>query len=1005
MSSLEMKTHIKTSIAAGLTAITLAHTVATAATHTWNGTGFFGNITRTWSDPFNWTGGAPSTNEEPPVILVFPDTASEKLSTNDLAGLVVDEIRITGSNYTLFGRNPGNIVTLRNGGLVSSTGSGNKVHGSLSLQLSSGRNPNEFNVAPSQTLRIESVLRGAGGFSKIGGGILVLDPIVASLYTGTTRVEAGRLDLGAGLFAGTVAIPGDLIVGASGGGAAAEVRYLSTDQIADGANITVNDSGILQTAGFTDTLGALTLNGGRLYTDGAVVTLSQDVQSTGSSIIDGAISLGSATRNFTVTDSLTVSAIVSGAQGAGIVKKGTGFLSLAGANTFSGPVNVETGGVVADHTKAFGTTAGGVRIEAGAHLTIGSFKGVSGESLWMAGGGHGSPGDLFFGNNSFWNGPVHLEGVTWVEANGSPSMAAINGAISGPGTLIKTGPAPLSLGGSEPNTLKGGLQVSEGDLYLAKLSGVPVTGGPITVGQPVGIPGDSRVVLNSSHQIPDELPIFILSSGILMVNAVTEKVLAIRGKGEIEIKGGQFGVEFGEGFLNVFFEGSLKGTAGSVFTKAGNGTFAVTASGTYAGKIDVQGGHLPLGGNLPNALVEVGSGATLSGEFTVDTLTVKSGGTVSPGKDGPGRIIVDNDLNLEAGSRYVARVHGTTPGSGHDQIRVSDKTTLGGANLDVDVLTLVPLGQEIPLIETLSVQVTSGNFTGVPPNATLNLTAGNFTARYNGGNGNEFVLLASQARPVINRFSADSPVMEGSVMTLNGLYEWPDVNATLRLVVNWGDGTPPTTNNVKGGTFAVSHKYADDTPTGLPESPRNINAVLFPLEGLASTTASTAVLVTNRAPVFFPGPPKVLASGEPLDQEIEIIDPGADSLTAQVSYGDTAQFQSLKVSPGKTVKLNHTYPGDGIFMIKMKVSDDDLGEFTWEWPVFVGLKLAIEPAPNNQVKLSWSSRFPGLLVQANSEVSASEWQTLQDAPQLINDRYTVLLPAGDDTRVFRLVRP
>lgn len=69
------------------------------------------------------------------------------------------------------------------------------------------------------------------------------------------------------------------------------------------------------------------------------------------------------------------------------------------------------------------------------------------------------------------------------------------------------------------------------------------------------------------------------------------------------------------------------------------------------------------------------------------------------------------------------------------------------------------------------------------------------------------------------------------------------------------------------------------------------------------------------------------------------------------------------------------------------------------------LKLAIESAPNNQVKLSWSSNFPGLLVQANSEVSNSEWQTLQNTPQLVGDRYTVVLPIDDDQRMFRLMRP
>ncbi len=1000
-----MKTHFKSGITASLAALTLATPVATAATHTWNGTGFFGNTTRTWSDPFNWTGGAPSTNEASPVILVFPDTATEKLSTNDLAGLVVDELRITGSNYTLFGKNPGNIVTLASGALVSSTGSGNKIHSSLSFQLSSGRSINEFSVATNQTLRIESVLRGAGGFSKIGGGILVLDSVVSSLYSGTTRVEAGRLDLSVGILAGAPAIPGDLIVGTPGGSVPAEVRYLAADQIVDSASITVNTSGIIQTAGFTDTIGPLTLNDGRLYTDGALVTLSGDVVSSGSSVIDGAISLGSTNRNFNVTDSLSISAVISGADGAGLVKKGPGNITLAGANTYSGAVHVQAGSITADHTKAFGSPAGGVRIESDAILYIGAFKGVAGESLWMGGNSPTAPGDLYLSNNSFWNGPVHLESDVWAIAGGSPSLAAINGPISGPGTLIKTGSAPLSLGGSEPNTMTGGLQVPRGDLYLAKPSGVAATGGSIFVGQPMAGMSPGRLILNASHQIPDDLFISVLKTGTLQMGATTEFIRILQGAGTLQINGGTLGVDFGANSLDIDFDGTINGTAGSVFSTAGAGRFAFTATGDYAGKVLVSGGEVTLNGSLPNATVEVGSGALLTGEPTIDTLTVKSGGTVSPGKFGPGRIIVDNDLNLEVGAIYDAHVNGTTAGTGYDQIRVQDKTTLSGAKLDVEVHNIVPAGQEIALIETLSVQLISGTFEAIPANSTVNTSAGTFTAKYNGGNGNEFVLVGGQPRPVITQFAGQTPIMEGAVMTLSGVYEWPDLQTTLKLVVNWGDGMPNTTNNVSGGTFAIGHKYADDSPTGSAETTRAITAHLFSPNGLSSIQAYDPVLVTNRAPVFFPGPPKVLNSGEPLDHSIEIIDPGADTFTAFVDWGDAPGPVVVPVGEDRKVRLAHTYPGDGIYRIKMTVRDDDNGEFTWEWPIFVGLKLNIESAPNNQVKLSWSSHFPGLLVQANSEVSNSEWQTLQNTPQLVGDRYTVLLPVDDDQRHFRLMRP
>lgn len=1000
-----MKTKIKYGIAAGLATLTLGSPVTKADTHTWHGTGFFGNITRTWSDPFNWNGGVPSTNEEPPIILVFPDSASEKLTTNDLAGLVVDEIRITGNNYTLSGKGGGNIVTLRNGGLVSSTGAGNKISSSLSLQLSNGRNFNEFSVATNQTLRIESLLRGAGGFSKIGGGILVLDSIGTSQYTGITRVAAGRLDLSVGILTGAPAIPEDIIIGTPGSSVPAEVRYLAADQIADSASITINGSGMLQTASFTDTIGPLTLNGGRLYTDGALVTLSADVASTGSSIIDGAISLGSATRTFNVEGNLSITAAVSGAEGAGIIKTGAGGLSLGGANTFTGAVHAQAGSLAADNTKAFGTTAGGVRIEVGASLFIGSFKGIAGESLWMGAGTLQNAVELGLGNNSFWNGPIHLEGVALVTAGGSPSLAQLNGPITGPGELIKNGTAPLRLGGTESNTMKGGIDVAEGELILAKSPLATATGGSIIIGQPQAGMVTAKLTLSGSHQIPDNLSISVLKTGTLSIGAEAEVVGIVDGRGTIQLNDGVLRTLFDDSFHNVQFDGTLNGTAGSTFIKSDTGRLTMTATGDFAGKILVSGGELNLNGHLPNATVEVTAEAILTGEPTIDTLTVKAGGTVSPGKLGPGLIIVDNDLTLEVGAIYEAHVNGTTADTGYDQIRVQDKTTVSGAVLDLEVHNVIPSGQAIALIETISVQIIAGTFEAIPANSVLHTAAGTFTARYNGGNGNEFVLVSGQPNPVITRFAGQTPVMEGGVMTLNGVYEWPNLQDTMKLVVNWDDGTPNTTNNVTGGTFAIGHKYADDTPTGPSETTRAITAHLFSPNGISSIQAYDPVLVTNHPPVFFQGPPKVLASGEALDQVIDIIDPGADTFTALVNWGDSSPEQKLGVSEDRKVQLAHAFPGDGIYRIKMTVSDDDGGTYSWEWPIFVGLKLAIESAPNNQVKLSWSSQFPGLLVQANSEVSNSEWQTLQNTPQLVGDRYSVLLPINDDQRMFRLMRP
>jgi autotransporter-associated beta strand protein len=74
-----------------------------AATRTW--TGAASNL---WSNPGNWSGGAPISGD----ALLFPSGASHLVNVNDLpAGLSIDSISFTGSNYSI----SGNSIDLANG--------------------------------------------------------------------------------------------------------------------------------------------------------------------------------------------------------------------------------------------------------------------------------------------------------------------------------------------------------------------------------------------------------------------------------------------------------------------------------------------------------------------------------------------------------------------------------------------------------------------------------------------------------------------------------------------------------------------------------------------------------------------------------------------------------------------------------------------------------------------------------------------------------------------------
>jgi autotransporter-associated beta strand protein len=86
--------------------------------------------------------------------------------------------------------------------------------------------------------------------------------------------------------------------------------------------------------------------------------------STNTAIISGNLSLGSATRSFsiaahTANPDLLISAVISGEAGAGITKTGTGNLRLSGTNTYSGLTTVNTSFLEISNPFALGSTASG----------------------------------------------------------------------------------------------------------------------------------------------------------------------------------------------------------------------------------------------------------------------------------------------------------------------------------------------------------------------------------------------------------------------------------------------------------------------------------------------------------------------------------------------------------------------------------------------------------------------------------------------------------------------
>jgi|GEM_PF-3156961 len=108
----------------------------------------------------------------------------------------------------------------------------------------------------------------------------------------------------------------------------------------------------------------------------------------------------------------------------------------------------------------------------------------------------------------------------------------------------------------------------------------------------------------------------------------------------------------------------------------------------------------------------------------------------------------------------------------------------------------------------------------------------------------------SNLAPTIDSATLDAAaVNEGGGVTLSGSFSDAGTLDTHTLVVDWGDGTTSNaTIDQTAGTFAASHTYLDDSPTGTASDLMPISLTLTDND-LDSDSAGVSVTVNNLAPV------------------------------------------------------------------------------------------------------------------------------------------------------------
>ena len=350
----------------------------------------------------------------------FSDSINHLTVTGGLVSLPAGS-NLTAAGLTMTGGDintgTGSTFTLSGDATINDSALGLTIDGTGTLELGTGTPTFTINATtPRVGLDIAIPIDGSAGLNQ-AGGVMEFGAAAADTDSGTVTVNAGTLLLSA---PGGAAVAGPLVVGL--GSDTAVVQETAADQIDDGSDVTVNANGTFDLNGQSDTIGSLTVSGGRrddrdrlltvgglltmtggsITTDPAtgLVTLGGDVQINSSSttaMIVGNLDLDASPCIFIITGGaasgvdLDVQAAISG-TGGGMTVTG-GVLQLDGTNTFTGIVDIEPGAtVIATNAAALGAGTDNSIVVSGGELELSSATGIAiANPLSVAGSGISAP--------------------------------------------------------------------------------------------------------------------------------------------------------------------------------------------------------------------------------------------------------------------------------------------------------------------------------------------------------------------------------------------------------------------------------------------------------------------------------------------------------------------------------------------------------------------------------------------------------------------------------------
>ena len=324
------------SSSAGISGVSI---LDSATTYTWNGgvSGVWTNSGGGWLD--NFANTATNYSNARPVVAQFTNASAGTNVTVASDGVTVGAVEVSGANHTI------------SGGTITMTNT-------------------TWTVASSRTAIVGSTLAGTTGLAKSGSGQLVLSG--SNSYSGTTTISNGTLRIGNSGTTGSYS--GDTVV-ASGG----TLAFSRTDAYTHGGAIsgagalTKVDAGVVTLTASNSYSGVTTLFAGTLVADNSNalgsgnITFSSGGGNTGTiryTAASAGTDWGARFKNSTGTirldtdgNNVALAGAIDSSNTQGLVKSGSGSLTLSGANAYTGTTAVTAG--VLELASTGGAAAGG----------------------------------------------------------------------------------------------------------------------------------------------------------------------------------------------------------------------------------------------------------------------------------------------------------------------------------------------------------------------------------------------------------------------------------------------------------------------------------------------------------------------------------------------------------------------------------------------------------------------------------------------------------------------